>query len=74
MPICATLLLQASPAQMGTLAAVGSLPVLLFSLPPGAIALAERLGVRGGLAVVSAGARLLTPTTLFGTRLHRIRQ
>jgi len=30
--------------------------------------------VRGGLTVVAAGALLLTPTTLFGTRLHRIRQ
>jgi len=40
----------------------------------GAGALAERLGVRGGLSVVAAGALLLTVTTLFGTRLHKIRQ
>ncbi|WP_371869651.1 MFS transporter [Telluria antibiotica] len=40
----------------------------------GAGALAEWLGVRGGLTVVAAGALLLTMTTLFGTRLHRIRQ
>ena len=39
----------------------------------GAGALAERLGVRGGLTVVAAGALLLTLTTLFGTRLHQIR-
>jgi hypothetical protein len=40
----------------------------------GAGVLAERLGVRGGLTVVAAGALLLTLTTLFGTRLHKIRQ
>jgi predicted MFS family arabinose efflux permease len=40
----------------------------------GAGMLAERLGVRGGLAVVAAGALLLTLTTLFGTRLHRIKK
>jgi MFS family permease len=39
----------------------------------GAGLLAERIGVRGGLAVVAAGALLLTVSTLFGTRLHRIR-
>ncbi|MBW8902063.1 MAG: MFS transporter, partial [Massilia sp.] len=39
----------------------------------GAGALAERLGVRGGLAVVAAGALLLTLATLFGTRLQRIK-
>jgi hypothetical protein len=39
----------------------------------GAGLLAERIGVRGGLAVVAAGALLLTLGTLFGTRLHRIR-
>ena len=39
----------------------------------GAGLLAEHIGVRGGLAVVAAGALLLTLGTLFGTRLHRIR-
>jgi MFS family permease len=39
----------------------------------GAGLLAERIGVRGGLGVVAAGALLLTMGTLFGTRLHRIR-
>ena len=39
----------------------------------GAGLLAEHIGVRGGLAVVAGGALLLTATTLFGTRLHRIR-
>jgi Na+/melibiose symporter-like transporter len=38
----------------------------------GAGLLAERIGVRGGLAVVAGGALLLTAGTLFGTRLHRI--
>jgi Major Facilitator Superfamily len=38
----------------------------------GAGLLAERIGVRGGLTVVAAGALLLTLGTLFGTRLHRI--
>ncbi|ALK95649.2 MFS transporter [Massilia sp. WG5] len=37
LPICAALLLHASPAQMGTLAAVGSLPFLLFGLPVGVL-------------------------------------
>ncbi|CAH0317414.1 hypothetical protein SRABI118_05084 [Massilia sp. Bi118] len=40
----------------------------------GAGLLAERIGVRGGLAVVAGGALLLTAGTLFGTRLHRIRE
>jgi MFS family permease len=39
----------------------------------GAGLLAERIGVRGGLGVVAVGALLLTMGTLFGTRLHRIR-
>jgi MFS family permease len=39
----------------------------------GAGLLAERIGVRGGLAVVAGGALLLTVSTLFGTRLHRVR-
>jgi len=39
----------------------------------GAGLLAEHIGVRGGLAVVAGGALLLTVSTLFGTRLHRIR-
>jgi hypothetical protein len=50
--------------------------ITLPALPIGAAgagALAERLGVRGGLTVVAAGALLLTLTTLFGTRLHQIR-
>jgi hypothetical protein len=38
----------------------------------GAGLLAERIGVRGGLSVVAVGALLLTASTLFGTRLHRI--
>ena len=37
LPICAALLLHATPAQMGTLAAFGSLPFLLFSLPTGVL-------------------------------------
>ncbi|WP_239700906.1 MFS transporter [Massilia sp. 9096] len=37
LPICAALLLHATPAQMGTLAAVGSLPFLLFGLPTGVL-------------------------------------
>src|SRR5438132_8864937 len=37
LPICAALLLHATPAQMGTLAAVGSLPFLLFGLPVGVL-------------------------------------
>ena len=40
----------------------------------GAGLLAERIGVRGGLGVVAAGALLLTLGTLFGTRLHRINE
>jgi hypothetical protein len=38
----------------------------------GAGMLAERIGVRGGLGVVAAGALLLTLGTLLGTRLRRI--
>jgi MFS family permease len=38
----------------------------------GAGLLAEHIGVRGGLAVVAAGALLLTASTLLGTRLHRV--
>jgi hypothetical protein len=37
LPICAALLLHAAPAQMGTLAAVASLPFLLFGLPTGVL-------------------------------------
>jgi hypothetical protein len=37
LPICAALLLHATPAQMGTLAAVGALPFLLFGLPTGVL-------------------------------------
>jgi predicted MFS family arabinose efflux permease len=37
LPLCAALLLHATPAQMGTLAAVGSLPFLLFGLPAGVL-------------------------------------
>jgi MFS family permease len=37
LPICAALLLHATPSQMGTLAAVGSLPFLLFGLPTGVL-------------------------------------
>jgi MFS family permease len=37
LPICAALLLHATPAQMGTLAAIGSLPFLLFGLPTGVL-------------------------------------
>jgi hypothetical protein len=39
----------------------------------GAGMLADRIGVRGGLGVVAAGALLLTLSTLFGTKLHRVR-
>ena len=37
LPICAVLLLHATPAQMGTLAALESLPFLLFGLPSGVL-------------------------------------
>lgn len=37
LPICAVLMLHASPAQMGTLAAFESLPFLLFGLPSGVL-------------------------------------
>jgi MFS family permease len=37
LPICAALLLHATPAQMGALAALGSLPFLLFGLPAGVL-------------------------------------
>lgn len=37
LPICAALLLHATPAQMGTLAALGSLPFLFFGLPVGVL-------------------------------------
>ncbi len=37
LPICAALLLHATPAQMGALAAAGSLPFLLFGLPTGVL-------------------------------------
>jgi MFS family permease len=37
LPICAALLLHATPAQMGTLAALGSLPFLVFGLPVGVL-------------------------------------
>ena len=37
LPICAALLLHATPAEMGLLAAVGSLPFLLFGLPTGVL-------------------------------------
>jgi predicted MFS family arabinose efflux permease len=40
----------------------------------GAGMLGERFGVRGGLAFVAGGAALLTLGTLFGTRLHRIKE
>jgi hypothetical protein len=38
----------------------------------GAGLLAERFGIRGGLGFVAAGALLLTLSTLFGTRLHKV--
>jgi len=37
LPICAALLLHATPSEMGALAAVGSLPFLLFGLPTGVL-------------------------------------
>jgi MFS family permease len=37
LPICAVLLMHATPAQMGTLAALESLPFLLFGLPSGVL-------------------------------------
>jgi MFS family permease len=37
LPICAVLMLHATPSQMGTLAALESLPFLLFGLPSGAL-------------------------------------
>ena len=37
LPICAVLMLHATPAQMGTLGALESLPFLLFGLPSGAL-------------------------------------
>lgn len=37
LPICAVLMLHATPAQMGTLAALQSLPFLLFGLPAGVL-------------------------------------
>ena len=37
LPICAVLMLHATPAQMGTLAALESLPFLLFGLPSGVL-------------------------------------
>jgi MFS family permease len=37
LPICAVLLMHASPSQMGTLAALESLPFLLFGLPSGVL-------------------------------------
>jgi MFS family permease len=37
LPICAALLLHATPAEMGALAAIGSLPFLLFGLPTGVL-------------------------------------
>jgi predicted MFS family arabinose efflux permease len=37
LPICAVLLLHATPAQMGTLAALDALPFLLFGLPTGVL-------------------------------------
>jgi len=37
LPICAALLLHATPAEMGMLAAVASLPFLLFGLPTGVL-------------------------------------
>jgi MFS-type transporter involved in bile tolerance (Atg22 family) len=40
----------------------------------GAGMLGEHLGVRGGLTVVAAGAILLTLRTLFGTRLHHVKE
>lgn len=37
LPICAVLMMHATPAQMGTLAALESLPFLLFGLPSGVL-------------------------------------
>jgi len=37
LPICAVLLMHATPAQMGTLAALESLPFLMFGLPSGVL-------------------------------------
>ena len=37
LPLCAVLLLHATPAQMGMLAAIQSLPFLLFGLPTGVL-------------------------------------
>jgi MFS family permease len=37
LPICAALLLKASPSQMGTLAALETMPFLLFGLPSGVL-------------------------------------
>lgn len=37
LPICAVLMLHATPSQMGTLAALESLPFLLFGLPSGVL-------------------------------------
>jgi hypothetical protein len=59
LPICAALLLHATPEQMSMLTAFG--------------VLSEHLGVRGALIVVAAGAMVLSLVTLFVTKLQRIR-
>lgn len=62
LPICAVLLLHATPAQMGALAALETLPYLLFSLPVGVLLdRARRLPVMMASDVVLAIALASVP-------------
>ena len=58
LPICAALLLHATPAQMGSLAALGSLPFLLFGLPVGVLLDRSRPGTAKWCSMATCGNRM----------------
>ena len=71
LPLTAVLTLSATPAQMGVLAALGSLPVLLIGLPAGAWV--DRLRRRPVLIAADVGRALLLFSIPVAALLHALR-
>ncbi|MGZ3676845.1 MAG: MFS transporter, partial [Ktedonobacterales bacterium] len=70
LPLTAVLTLAATPAQMGVLAALGSLPVLLIGLPAGAWV--DRLRRRPLLIAADVGRALLLLSIPTAVLLHAL--
>lgn len=71
LPLTAVLTLSATPAQMGVLAALGSLPVLLLGLPAGAWV--DRLRRRPLLIAADVGRAVLLLSIPIAALLHTLR-